>query len=175
MADSLDRIILLICRLCGLLAALAILVLTGLVMTSIASRALGVYVPGLTDFAAYCLAWAGSLGMAYTFGQHGHIRVEMIVNNMSGKLRYVFKVGVLILATAMVTYLSWYLVKMTHTSWVYEDRSDGSDEILIWIPQVPFAVGFCLFALVLILAVLRTLMRGDLEGLAARKQSESWE
>ncbi len=175
MAESIDVVIVSICRLCGFLAALAILVLTGLVMTSIASRAVGIYVPGLTDFAAYCLAWAGSLGMAYTFGQHGHIRVGMLVDTLRGKLRYVFEVAVLALATAMVMYLAWYLVKMAHTSWVYEDRSDGSDEILIWIPQVPFAVGFCLFALVLILAVLRALLRGDLEGLAATKQSESWE
>jgi len=175
LVEILDKIILIICRLCGFLAALAIVILTGLVVTSIVSRAIGTYVPGLTDYAAYCLAWAGSLGMAYTFGQHGHIRVEMLVDQMRGKLRYVFELAVLLLAALMASYLAWFLIKMTYTSWTYEDRSDGSDEILIWIPQVPFAAGFSLFALVLIFAVLRALLRGDLEGLAATKQSESWE
>lgn len=175
MVQIIDRTISVICQLCGFLAGAAILVLAGLVISSITSRAMGIYVPGLTDYAAYCLAWAGALGMAYTFGQHGHIRVEMLVDRMRGRVRYVFELGVLLLATVMVTYLAWFLVKMTYTSWVYEDRSDGSDEIMIWIPQVPFAVGFSLFALVLILAVVRAVLRGDLEGLAATKQSESWE
>ncbi|WP_282607132.1 TRAP transporter small permease [Pelagibius sp. Alg239-R121] len=149
--------------------------MTGLVVVSIGSRAVGVYVPGLTDYAAYCLAWAGALGMAYTFGQHGHIRVEMLVDQMHGRRRYWFELCVLTLATAMTVYLSYFLVKMTHTSWLYEDRSDGSDEILIWIPQVPFAAGFCLFSLVLVLAFIKALIRRDLEGLAATKKSESWE
>ncbi len=175
MVQVIDTAISVICRFCGFLAGTAILVLTGLVIASIASRALGIYVPGLTDYAAYCLAWAGALGMAYTFGQHGHIRVEMLVDRMRGRLRYFFEVGVLLLATVMVSYLAWFLVKMTYTSWVYEDRSDGSDEILIWIPQVPFAAGFVLFAVVLILAAVRAILRGDLEGLAATKQSENWE
>ncbi len=175
MVQVIDTAISVICRFCGFLAGTAILVLAGLVIASIASRALGIYVPGLTDYAAYCLAWAGALGMAYTFGQHGHIRVEMLVDRMRGRLRYLFEVGVLLLATVMVSYLAWFLVKMTYTSWVYEDRSDGSDEILIWIPQVPFAAGFVLFAVVLILAAVRAILRGDLEGLAATKQSENWE
>lgn len=175
MVQFIDTVISTICRLCGFLAGTAILVLAGLVIASITSRALGIYVPGLTDYAAYCLAWAGALGMAYTFGEHGHIRVEMLMDRMRGKVRYVCELGVLALATAMVTYLAWFLIKMTYTSWIYEDRSDGSDEILIWIPQVPFAAGFSLFALVLILAVVRAILRGDLEGLAATRQSESWE
>ncbi len=175
MLGSVDKLISLICRLCGFLAAGAILILAGLVVVSIGSRAIGVYVPGLTDYAAYCLAWAGALGMAYTFGQHGHIRVEMLVDRMRGRQRYWFELSVLALATAMTLYLAFYLVKMAHTSWLYEDRSDGSDEILIWIPQLPFAIGFCLFAFVLVLALIKALIRRDLEGLAAAKPSESWE
>lgn len=175
MADAIDTAIAWICRSCGFLAAAAILVLAGLVLASIVSRAIGVYVPGLTDFAAYCLAWAGALGMSYTFSRHAHIRVEILVTRMQGRARYIFELGVLLIATFMTTYLSWYLVKMTRTSWLYQDRSDGSDEILIWIPQVPFAAGFCLFSLVLILAVLRAMLRGDLQGLAATKQPVSWE
>lgn len=175
MQSVLDKMIHVICRLCGALAAIAIVVLACLVVVSIVSRAMGVYVAGLTDYAAYCLAWAGALGMAYTFGQHGHIRVEMLVDQMRGKTRYWFEVAVLALATAMTVYLAFYLVRMTHTSWVYEDRSDGSDEILIWIPQAPFAAGFCIFGLILTLALIRALVRRDLDGLAASKKIESWE
>ncbi len=175
MVELLDQSIKLICRLCGFLAALVLVILAGLVITSICSRAIGVYVPGLTDYAAYCLAWAGALGMTYTFGEHGHIRVEMLVDNLSGKTRYILELAMLVVAAFMVSYLSYFLIKMTLTSYDFQDRSDGSDEILIWIPQTPFALGFTLFAIVLVMAVLRAALRGDLEGLAATKQAESWE
>ncbi|WP_299667793.1 TRAP transporter small permease [uncultured Ruegeria sp.] len=175
MQDLIGRSIDVISRLCGALAAAAIIILTGLVVTSVVSRTLGIYVPGLTDYAAYCLASAGAMGMAYTFGQHGHIRVEMIIDQLSSGPRYVLEVLVLALSAAMTTYLAYFLVRMAHTSWLYEDRSDGSDEILIWIPQAPFALGFCLFAFVLVLALIRALIRRDLQGLAAEHKSESWE
>lgn len=175
MQDMLSRTIDTICRVCGVLAAIAILILTGLVITSVVSRTLGIYVPGLTDYAAYCLASAGAMGMAYTFGQHGHIRVEMVVDQLPARPRYLLEVSILALSSLMTCYLAYYLLRMTHTSWLYEDRSDGSDEILIWIPQVPFAFGFCLFALVLVLALIRALIRRDLQGLAAEHKAESWE
>lgn len=175
MQELIGQVIAIISRACGALAALAILILTGLVITSVVSRALGIYVPGLTDYAAYCLACAGAMGMAYTFGQHGHIRVEMIVDHLPSGPRYVVEVLILAISAAMTCYLAYYLVRMTHTSWLYEDRSDGSDEILVWIPQAPFAFGFCLFAVVLVLALVRAVIRRDLQGLAAEHKSESWE
>lgn len=164
-----------LCRLCGLLAALIVVALALLVALSIASRAIGVYVPGLTDYAAYCLASAGTLGMAYTFGQRGHIRVALLVDLLRGRARYWLEVSVLALATAMAGYLAFYLVRMTYVSWIYKDRSDGSDEILIWIPQAPFAFGACLFALVLLLALARALLRRDLEGLLGGETREGWD
>ncbi len=172
---SLEAAIQALCRLCGGLAALVLVALALLVALSIASRALGLYVPGLTDYAAYCLASAGTLGMAYTFGQRGHIRVTLLVELLGGRARYWLEVSILALATAMAGYLAFYLLRMTYVSWSYQDRSDGSDEILIWIPQAPFAFGACLFALVLLLAVVRALLRRDLEGLIGGETSEGWD
>ncbi len=164
-----------LCRLCGLLAALILLALALLVALSIVSRALGIYVPGLTDYAAYCLASAGTLGLAYTFGQQGHIRVALLVDQFRGRPRYWLEVSILGLAAAMAGYMAFYLVRMTYVSWIYEDRSDGSDEILIWIPQTPFALGACLFALVLLLALMRALLRRDLKGLLDSDTREDWD
>ncbi len=175
MIRALDLAILWICRLSGLIAALTIVVLAGLVAASIVSRLMGVYVAGLTDYSAYCLAVAAAFGMAYAFGAHGHIRVELLVDQLQGGVRYCLEVGVLAVATAMVAYLAWYLVRMTFVSLDFQDRSDGSDEILIWIPQAPFAVGFTLFAVVLVLALLRAILRRDLKGLAAERIAKSWD
>ena len=175
MLRALDRAIVWTCRLSGLIAALTILALAGLVAASIVSRLLGIYVAGLTDYSAYCLAIAGAFGMAYAFGERGHIRVELLLDRFRGRARYLLEVAILGLATAMVTFLAWYLVRMTRVSLDFQDRSDGSDEILIWIPQAPFAAGMTVFAIVLVLALLRALLRGDLRGLAAERKTEDWE
>ncbi len=92
------------------------LALTALVTLSIASRALGIYVPGLTDYSAYCLASAGTLGMAYTFGERGHIRVEMLVEQLHGRARFRLEVSALFLTTAMALYMAFYLARMTYVS-----------------------------------------------------------
>ncbi|MEM8853694.1 MAG: TRAP transporter small permease [Pseudomonadota bacterium] len=175
MARILDKTIAAIAMVCGAVAALTILVLAGFVLASIVSRLAGLYVPGLTDYAGYCLAIAGAFGMSYTFAQHGHIRVEVLLDRLRGRVRFVLEIAVLLLSTAMAIYLARYLILMTLVSYDFQDRSDGSDEILIYVPQIPFAAGFFLFAVVLVLASVRALVRGNLTGLAAARQTERWD
>ena len=38
-------------------------------------------------------------------------------------------------------YAAFYFTKMLTISFVFKERSEGADEILIWIPQTPLALG----------------------------------
>ena len=147
---------------CGLLAALFVVMIGILVLINIISRSLGLFVPGMTEGAGYCMAAAGSLGLAYTFGEHGHIRVSMVVGRLRGKARFAIELWALGLAAILACYLGYYLLRMVYVSYLYEDRSDGSDELLIWIPQAPMAFGFAVFGLSLVHAVVIGLARGGL-------------
>src|SRR3546814_4015032 len=76
----------------GALAGVSLVAIGVLVMLSIVTRLLGIYVAGLTDYAGYAMASASFLALAYTFGQGGHIRVELVLQRLSGRRR---RLGVL--------------------------------------------------------------------------------
>ena len=152
---------------CGYAAATLIVAIACLVVVNIVSRLLGSYVSGMTEGAGYCMAGAGALGLAYTLGEHGHIRVTMLLDRFHGKARFRLELWALLIATGLTCYLAWFVVRMVYISWLFEERSDGSDEILIWIPQTALALGFVIFAICLIHTVINALVRGDVE----RKES----
>ena len=56
--------------------------------------------------------------------------------------RFCLAVGSLLSA-----YLAYYMVQLTYFSWRFEERSEGGDAILIWIPQSAAAAGACVLAL----------------------------
>src|SRR3546814_9328734 len=69
---SLDRLYLA----AGALAGLCLIAIGILVLLSIVTRLLGIYVAGLTDYAGYAMAASTFLALAYTFSCGGHIRSE---------------------------------------------------------------------------------------------------
>ena len=42
-------------------------------------------------------------------------------------------------------FLAFYFLKMLLISYKFQERSEGADEILIWIPQTSVAIGSTLF------------------------------
>jgi TRAP-type C4-dicarboxylate transport system permease small subunit len=162
---SLDKGLTQLYRLCGLMAAGFIVAIVGVVIVRILSRLMGFYVAGLAEYAGYCLAIAGSLGLAYTFGEHGHIRVEMLIESLRTKTRYRMEVFVLCLATAFASFVAFYVGRLAYVSYLYEDHSSKSDEIFLVLPQAPFALGFALFAICLFHTLIRVLISGELGGL----------
>jgi TRAP-type C4-dicarboxylate transport system permease small subunit len=161
-----DRALTSLYRLCGMFAALFIVAIVGVVIVRILSRLFGFYVAGLAEYAGYSLAISGALGLAYTFGEHGHIRVEMLIEKLRDRSRFRLEVFVLALAAAFASYVAWFTIKLAYVSWLYDDHSSKSDEIFLAIPQAPFALGFTLFAVCLIHTLVRVLLTGELGGLA---------
>ena len=51
----------------------------------------------------------------------------------------------LILGTFFSGYLAFYFIKMLIISYKFQERSEGADEILIWIPQTSVAIGSTIF------------------------------
>ena len=48
-------------------------------------------------------------------------------------------------ATFFSGFLSFYFIKMLIISYKFQERSEGADEILIWIPQTGVAIGSTIF------------------------------
>lgn len=135
-----DRLLKRLYLCCGYIAAALLVSLAGLVILSIVSRLVGVYVPGVTEFSGYAMAGASFFALAYTFRERGHIRVGILLNALHGRARWIAEVWCLLVATFFSGFLAFYLVKMTRVSWQLGDRSEGADAIHLWIPQT--LVGF---------------------------------
>ncbi len=142
-------------RTCGYLASLFVLMTLVSVLINIVDRILGSYTPGTNEFASYCVGAAGALGLAYTFGLKKHIRMTLLLNRTQGVVRKSMEVLSLLIAAGLSSFMSFYLIKMVFVSVILDDRSTGTDEILLWIPQAPMAFGF----LVLTMSLVHTLIR----------------
>ena len=142
---SLDRLYLAAGALAGLfLAAIGVLVLL-----SIVTRLLGIYVAGLTDYAGYAMAASSFLALAYTFGRGGHIRVELFLAKLSGRRRRWAELWCLAAGTFLAGYLAWFSVKMVRVSHMLGDVSESADATPLWIPQSAMALGAVLLAVAL--------------------------
>ena len=133
-------------RLAGGLAALLLVMLCGMILWSILARLIGAYAGGATDVAGYVMASSTFLALPYAFRAGAHIRVQLLVQRLTGETRRRVEIAVLALMTIITTFLAWYMTRLAYDSWDFGERSQGADAILVWIPQTPVAVGAWLLA-----------------------------
>jgi TRAP-type C4-dicarboxylate transport system permease small subunit len=91
------------------------------------------------------MASASFFALAYTFVEGGHIRITLFLEKLSGSKRWLIEIWCLSLASFFSGYLAFYFVKMLIISYKFQERSEGADEILIWIPQTSVAIGSTIF------------------------------
>ena len=91
------------------------------------------------------MAASSFLALAYTFGEKGHIRITLFLEKSKGKLRKLLELWCLFVATFFAGFLSYYFIKMLIISIQFGERSEGADEIYVWIPQLSVAIGSTIF------------------------------
>ena len=132
-------------RLSGYIAAIFLILVATFILTGIASRIFGFYIRGLAEYSGYCMAASSFLALAYTFGEKGHIRITLFLEKSNREIRRFLELWCLSVATFFSGFLFFYFIKMLVVSIQFQERSEGADEILIWIPQVPVALGSTIF------------------------------
>ena len=132
-------------KLSGNIAAIFLILVAVFILTGIASRIFGFYIRGLAEYSGYCMAASSFLALAYTFGEKGHIRITLFLEKSNKSIRRYLELWCLSIATFFSGFLSFYFVKMLIISFNFQERSEGADEILIWIPQVSVALGSTIF------------------------------
>jgi TRAP-type C4-dicarboxylate transport system permease small subunit len=145
MRTALDRLYLA----AGALAGLCLIAIAVLVLLSVITRLMGLYVPGLTVYAGYAMATSSFLALAYTFAKGGHIRVSLFIEKLAGRRRRAAELWCLAVGTFLAGYLGWYAVKMVRVSHMLGDVSEGADATPLWIPQIGMAAGSVLLTLAL--------------------------
>jgi TRAP-type C4-dicarboxylate transport system permease small subunit len=135
---------------CLVVAATAMVVIAIAVLAQVFGRLLGILVPAAPEIAGYAMATSSFMALAYTFRSGGHIRVGLLISNLSASARLVVEIGVLAAVLALAAYFLVYLGMMTVETYELQEVSSGVLAIPLWIPQTFLTVG--VFALVLAIA-----------------------
>ena len=145
MLKSLDKNLNKIYKLSGYIAAAFLILVAVFILIGISSRIFGFYIRGLAEYSGYCMASASFFALAYTFVEGGHIRITLFLEKLSVSNKWLTEIWCLSISSFFSGYLAFYFIKMLIISYKFQERSEGADEILIWIPQTSVALGSTIF------------------------------
>ena len=129
----------------GYLAAFFLIAVLLFILTGISSRIFGFYIRGLAEYSGYSMAASSFFALSYTFYDKAHIRITLFLEKISGSKKKLMENWCLLISSFFSGYLAFYFIKMLIISYKFQERSEGADEILIWIPQTSVAIGSFIF------------------------------
>ena len=129
----------------GYLAAFFLIAVLLFILTGISSRIFGFYIRGLAEYSGYSMAASSFFALSYTFYDKAHIRITLFLEKLKPTNKRLAEIWCLFIATIFSGFLAFYFTKMMFVSIKFEERSEGADEILIWIPQSAVAFGSIIF------------------------------
>ena len=147
MFKTLDKNLNKLYQLSGYIAAIFLICVAVFILIGISSRIFGFYIRGLAEYSGYCMAAASFFALAYTFVEGGHIRITLFLEKLSGLKKKIIEIWCLSIGSFFSGYLAFYFIKMLIISYKFQERSEGADEILIWIPQTSVAIGSIIFSI----------------------------
>ena len=145
MLEYLDKNLNKLYKLTGYIAAIFLILVAVFILLGISSRIFGFYIRGLAEYSGYSMAASSFFALSYTFYDRAHIIITLFLENLNPSNRKFAEIWCLSIATIFSGFLAFYFTKMTYISIKSEERSEGADEILIWIPQSAVALGSIIF------------------------------
>lgn len=130
-----------------------------LVIAQVVGRIVGVVVPSVIQLSGFLLAATIFLSLAYAMAAGDHIRVTIVLDMVSQRVRLCLEVWCLLAGLLITVYLLIFSVELTWDSFNFGDKADGLLAVPLWIPQLPMVIGTFSLALRLIdelVIVLRT-------------------
>ena len=123
------------------LAALAMIGVLVMVLTSIIGRLLHFHLQGTDAYAGYSMAAAGFLALAHTLKKGEHIRVTLLIGRLQGSARRAMEMWSLSVAVLLAALFAYYACRLVWQSHEFNDMSTSNDATPLWIPQLSMAVG----------------------------------
>lgn len=142
------------------LAALCVLAIFVLMIYASVGREVGWRVGIINDLVAWLCAAAAFLAMAPSFRNGDFVRVTLLLEQLSPRVRHWAEVVSLACASVCIGYLAWWAARFTYESWQFNDMAGGLLVVPMWVPQLSFVVGAALF-FVAVLDELWLVLRGN--------------
>ncbi|MCK5682122.1 TRAP transporter small permease [bacterium] len=109
------------------------------------------------EYSAYGLAALIFLGCGYTLKEKGHIRIELILNLLPRRLALAVEFVAGSMATILLGYITWQLLRMTLSAWNYGSTSGTLTATPLWVPQALVVIGAAMFTLQMAVETLKNL------------------
>ncbi len=157
-----ERALGLLFRLAEGLAALAGLLVLGVILAQVVGRFWGVVVPSALEVAGFATAGLIFLGLAPTLRAGGHVRMGLLLGRLPPGIRQWAEALALALGLGVTLYAAWQVWAQVGESYRYGDLAPGLLPLPLWLPQSLLGLGLSFFALALLEALLGVLRRvGD--------------
>ncbi len=140
------------------ISSLFIIALVVLILVEIFGRGLFNYSTMLADeYSGYFYLSAVFFGLAYTFADNGHIRINIITSRLSENSKRWVDIFAGVLNTLVLIFALFYSYKFMLDSKEMEMVSEGVSETPIWLTQIPMSIGLAMFVLVCVAFVYKRL------------------
>lgn len=119
---------------------------------------------GSDELSGYLFAVGTSWSMAHVLVTRGHVRIDALYGAFSPKVRGWLDLIALLVMAIFIGALIDRAWDVAYTSLIENIRSNTSLRVPLAWPQIPWFLGFALFFLALVLAIIRAfgaLLRGD--------------
>jgi len=115
-------------------------------MTEIIGRSFFDYSTMLADeYSGYFYLGAVFFGLAYTFNEGGHIRINIVTSRLTKNFQRYIDIFAGVLATSILSYALFYSYLFMEDSKEMEMLSEAVSETPLWLTQIPMTVGITLF------------------------------
>ncbi|HFQ15261.1 MAG TPA: TRAP transporter small permease [Rhodobacteraceae bacterium] len=145
----------------GVVAALCLIAMLGLIVVQMLARWTGEVFPGAPDYAGYAMASASFLAFASALNKGAHIRVSILLNAVPKRIGRLIDIWCFGIGAATMWYFSWYGYRFVYWSWKFNDISQGQDRTPLWLPQSIMLFGAVVFAIALTDHLIRLIVTGD--------------
>jgi TRAP-type C4-dicarboxylate transport system permease small subunit len=144
----------------GALGAFCVFLIFVLMVLAGVGRQMNWHVSGLNDAVAWLCAAAAFFAMAHAFRHGDFVRVTLLLDVVSPKVRRALDVTCLLIAAVAVSYLTYSATSFTWESYEFAEMATGLLVIPIWIPQSTFVIG-CWLLLIAMIDELVGVVRGE--------------
>jgi TRAP-type C4-dicarboxylate transport system permease small subunit len=117
----------------------------------------GLMIPSAAEFSGFFLAAASFLALAHTLRHGGHIRVNLILRHLPGRVRRLAEAFSLATGAALTGFFAWHTLLMVIDSFVFHEVSYGIVAVPLWIPQSAMLLGLVILFIALVDDLLRAL------------------
>lgn len=128
------------------ISSILIIFLVSLVMVEIIGRSFFDYSTMIADeYSGYAYLAIVLFGLAFTFEEGGHIRINLLTSRFGEKANRVIDIVAGLITTAVMSFVLYYCWLFMMDSYEMEMLSENVSETPLYLIQIPMPVGIALF------------------------------